>query len=42
MSDRFYMQMREATGWCPGLPESYKFKQREEKWLGQMKQRLKQ
>ena len=28
MSDRFYMQMREATGWCPGLPESYKTKRR--------------
>ena len=24
MSDRFYMQMREATGWAPGLPEFYK------------------
>ena len=24
MSDRFYFQMRQATGWCPGLPESYK------------------
>lgn len=28
MSDRFYMQMREATGWAPGLPESYKQKRR--------------
>ena len=24
MSDRFYTQMREATGWAPGLPEFYK------------------
>jgi len=28
MSDRFYTQMREATGWAPGLPESYKTKRR--------------
>ena len=28
MSDRFYFQMREATGWAPGLPESYKTKRR--------------
>ena len=28
MSDRFYLQMREATGWAPGLPESYKTKRR--------------
>ena len=28
MSDRFYQQMREATGWCPGLPEIYKTKRR--------------
>ena len=39
MSDRFYMQMREATGWCPGLPESYKFKQRRRKvaWTDEAK-----
>ena len=42
MSDRFYMQMREATGWAPGLPEFYKTTKRRRKWLGQMKQRLKQ
>ena len=24
ISDRFYTQMREATGWAPGLPEFYK------------------
>ena len=24
MSDRFYQQMREKTGWCPGMPESLK------------------
>ena len=28
MSDRFYQQMREATGWCPGMPESMKNKRR--------------
>ena len=28
MSDRFYLQMREATGWAPGLPEIYKTKRR--------------
>ena len=39
MSDRFYTQMREATGWCPGLPESYKFKQRRRKvaWTDEAK-----
>lgn len=24
MGDRFYQQMRDATGWCPGMPESMK------------------
>ena len=28
MSDRFYTQMREATGWAPGLPEFYKQRRR--------------
>ena len=28
MSDRFYQQMREATGWAPGLPDSYRNKRR--------------
>ena len=28
MSDRFYQQMREPTGWCPGMPESMKNKRR--------------
>lgn len=28
MSDRFYNQMREQTGWCPGMPESLKHKRR--------------
>ena len=39
MSDRFYTQMRQATGWCPGLPESYKFKQRRRKvaWTDEAK-----
>ena len=28
MSDRYYNQMRDATGWCPGMPESLKHKRR--------------
>jgi len=28
MSDRFYQQMREAIGWAPGLPDSYRNKKR--------------
>ena len=28
MSDRFYQQMRDATGWCPGMPEHLKNKRR--------------
>ena len=39
MSDRFYMQMRQATGWCPGLPESYKNKRRKNmSWTDEKKQ----
>lgn len=39
MSDRFYMQMKEATGWCPGLPESYKNKRRKSmSWTDEKKQ----
>ena len=39
MSDRFYMQMKEATGWCPGLPESYKNKRRKNmSWTDEKKQ----
>ena len=40
MSDRFYMQMKEATGWCPGLPESYKNKRRRKNmsWTDEKKQ----
>ena len=39
MSDRFYLQMREATGWCPGLPESYKNKRRKNmSWTDEKKQ----
>ena len=39
MSDRFYMQMREATGWAPGLPESYKQNKRRRKmpWTDEAK-----
>ena len=28
MGDRFYQQMRDATGWCPGMPESMKIQRR--------------
>jgi transposase-like protein len=39
MSDRFYFQMRQATGWCPGLPESYKNRRRKmSTWTEETKQ----
>tara|TARA_B100000683_G_C12264608_1_gene463146 strand:- start:60 stop:503 length:444 start_codon:yes stop_codon:yes gene_type:complete len=39
MSDRFYFQMRQATGWCPGLPESYKKRRRRmSTWTDETKQ----
>ena len=39
MSERFYLQMREATGWCPGLPEIYKTKRRRKvAWTDEAKQ----
>ena len=38
MSDRFYFQMRQATGWCPGLPESYKNRRRKVAWTDEKKQ----
>ena len=39
MSDRFYLQMMEATGWCPGLPESYKKRRkRMSTWTDETKQ----
>jgi len=39
MSDRFYLQMKEATGWCPGLPESYKKRRRKmSTWTDETKQ----
>jgi len=28
MGDRYYTQMKEKTGWCPGLPESFKHTRR--------------
>jgi transposase-like protein len=39
MSDRFYLQMREATGWAPGLPEFYKQrrKRRMSNWTDESK-----
>ena len=38
MSDRFYFQMRQATGWCPGLPESYKKRRKKSMWTDEKKQ----
>ena len=39
MSDRFYFQMRQATGWCPGLPESHKKRRkRMSTWTDETKQ----
>ena len=40
MSDRFYQQMREATGWAPGLPDSYRNKRRRRKmaWTDEAKE----
>jgi transposase-like protein len=39
MSDRFYFQMKQATGWCPGLPESYKNRRRRKMaWTDEKKQ----
>lgn len=39
MSDRFYLQMRQATGWAPGLPESYKNRRRKmSTWTDETKQ----
>ena len=40
MSDRFYLQMRQATGWCPGLPESYKTKRKRNMWTDEKKQEV--
>ena len=51
MSDRFYTQMVESTGWAPGYRHTSTLSEfeskfgkirRKEKWLGQMKLRLKQ
>ncbi len=38
MSDRFYFQMKQATGWCPGLPESYKNRRKKVAWTDEKKQ----
>tara|TARA_B100000085_G_scaffold275269_1_gene292969 strand:- start:581 stop:1021 length:441 start_codon:yes stop_codon:yes gene_type:complete len=40
MSDRFYLQMRQATGWAPGLPESYKTKRKRNMWTDEKKQEV--
>ena len=38
MSDRFYQQMREKTGWCPGMPESLKkIRRRRMAWTDESK-----
>jgi transposase-like protein len=39
MSDRYYNQMRDATGWCFGMPESLKNKRRRRMaWTDESKQ----
>ena len=39
MGDRFYQQMREKTGWAPGLPEYLKNKRRRRMaWTDESKQ----
>ena len=39
MSDRYYNQMRDATGWCHGMPESLKHKRRRRMaWTDESKQ----
>lgn len=39
MSDRYYFQMKQATGWCPGMPESYKNRRRKmSTWTDETKQ----
>ena len=40
MSDRFYLQMRQATGWAPGLPESYKRRKRMSNWTDELKSQV--
>jgi predicted transcriptional regulator len=38
MSDRFYLQMKQATGWAPGLPEFYKNRRRKvSNWTDELK-----
>ena len=39
MSDRFYLQMRQATGWCPGLQSlTKKRRKRMSTWTDETKQ----
>jgi transposase-like protein len=39
MSDRYYQQMKEATGWAPGMPEFYKNRRkRMSTWTDETKQ----
>ena len=39
MSDRYYQQMKEATGWCPGMPEFYKNRRKHmSTWTDETKQ----
>jgi len=38
MSDRFYLQMKQATGWAPGLPEFYKNRRKKvSNWTDELK-----
>ena len=40
MSDRFYQQMRDATGWAPGMPEFMRNKKRRKRmaWTDEAKE----
>jgi len=42
MSDRFYQQMRDATGWAPGMPEfmrnNKKYRRRRMAWTDESKE----
>jgi len=37
MGDRFYQQMKDKTGWCPGMPEHLKNRRRRMAWTDEAK-----
>ena len=40
MGDRYYQQMRDSTGWCPGMPEYLKHKRRKKMaWTDEAKEK---